>query len=118
MKFLVPFLLLLGFAWLVSNLFGFTIDQSWPLVPAAAGIAGLYAGIRKNNRFSVDFVIPSLAFLLLSIFFLLFSFDIIALRFAEFISAYWLFLAFFCIAAVLLSFALYKRAGKKAPRPV
>ena len=118
MKFLVPFVVLLGIAWLVSISFGFTIDQSWPLIPASAGIAGFYAGIRRNNRFSANFVIPSLAFLLLSVFFLLFSFNIITISFVEFISAYWLFLALFCIAAVLISLVSYKRAGKKVPRPV
>jgi len=101
---------------LASLILGFSLDQAWPFLPASAGAAGLYAGIRKRNRFSADFVIPSIAYLLLSGFFLLFSFDVIDLRLTEFVRLYWLPLLAFCVVFMILSVLFYRKAGKKLPR--
>jgi predicted membrane protein len=84
------------------------IAMAWPLPLSAVGLAGIFAGIRKRSRISADFIIPSVAFLMLSVFFCLFSFGIISMRLKDFLVAYW---PIALLSALVLSFIalLYSR---------
>jgi len=88
------------------------IAMAWPLPISALGLAGIFAGIRKRSRFSADFIIPSAAFLMLSIFFCLFSFGIITMRLKDFLVAYW---PIALLSALFLSFLalLYSRKDSR-----
>jgi hypothetical protein len=101
---------------IITLVLGFPFERIWPLFPAAAGVAGIYVGIRKGNRFTADFVIPSLAFILLSSFFLLFSLDIITMRFMDFIRRFWLPLITACSGLAYLAVFFYKKAGANLPK--
>ncbi len=104
----VFFSALFGILVLLGNI---RITIAWPLPLSAVGLAGIFAGIRKRGRFSADFIIPSIAFLMLSVFFCLFTFDIISMRLKDFILAYWPAVLFF--ALVLTSIALlYSRRDR------
>jgi len=112
LKFLVTFLAL-AFVTGVSSWFGgLRFDQAWPLVLGAAGLAGLYTGIGKRKRLSADFVIPSLAFFLLSAFFCLFAFDVISMRLKDFILRYWPALFALSLIFLILGAGLSRRRGK------
>ena len=95
---------------------GLQFVRIWPLYLGAAGVAGIYVGIRKGNRFTVDFVVPSLAFILLSSFFLLFSLDVIAMRFLDFIRRFWLPLMTVCVGLAYLAVYFYKKGGANFPK--
>jgi hypothetical protein len=116
MKFLIPFFGMAGVISVLAFALGLSFERIWPLYPAAAGVAGIYVGIRKGNRFTADFVIPSLAFLLLSSFFLLFSLDIITMRFMDFVRRFWLPLMTTCVGLAYLAVFFYKRAGTNFPK--
>ncbi len=116
LKFLVPFLILAIAVLAAAFALDIGLEKIWPLFPGAAGFAGIFAGIRKRNRFAADFVIPSLAFILLSGFFLLFSLDVIAMRFLDFIQRFWLPLAAACVGLAYLALFFYKKGGTKFPR--
>lgn len=89
------------------------ISMAWPLPLSAVGLAGIFAGIRKRSRFTADFVIPSVAFLMLSVFFCLFSFGIISMRLKDFLVAYW---PIALLSALVLSFLalLYSRRDSRS----
>lgn len=101
LKFLFTFLALAVVAVIASWIGGLRFDQAWPLLLGAAGLAGLYSGIGKRKRLSADFVIPSLAFFVLSAFFCLFAFGVIPMRLKDFILRYWP--AVFAFSLVLLA---------------
>lgn len=90
MRFLGSFLSLVVVAGLVTWILGLRMSQTWPFLLGAAGAAGLHSGMRKRKRFSADFVIPSIVFLVLSAFFSLFSFGMIPMRLKDFVLSYWL----------------------------
>lgn len=92
-------LLVLASATLAATLaLGLDPAQTWPLILASAGAAGLHAGRRTRQRYSASFTVPSLVFLFLAAFFSLFSFRIIPMRLKDFVVAYW-----FLILAVALA---------------
>lgn len=65
------------------------LSQSWPLVMAVAGAAGVATGfVRKQGR-KAPYLVPSLGFLGLGLFFALFSFKWIRADFSDFIAAWW-----------------------------
>jgi hypothetical protein len=89
LRFLFSFLILSALAGLITWIGGLRLDQAWPFFLGAVGAAGLHAGMRKRQRFSASFAIPSIVFLVLSVFFSLFSFKIIPMRLKDFVLDYW-----------------------------
>ena len=112
LRFLITFLVLASIAGLVVLIGGLQPVQVWPFLLGAAGFAGLHAGIRKRKRYSADFAIPSAVFILLSVFFCLFSLGIIPMRLRDFVLRYWFAFPF----AALLFLALSKIFTRRKPK--
>jgi hypothetical protein len=72
-----------------ASLAGWLLARSWPLVMAAAGIAGAVAAIVRGEARKAAYLVPSLGFLGLGAFFALFSFKWIKADFSEFMAAWW-----------------------------
>lgn len=113
LKFLFTFLALAVIAGIASWIGGLRFDQAWPLLLGAAGLAGLYTGIGKRKRLSADFVIPSLAFFVLSAFFCLFAFDVITMRLKDFILRYWPAVFAFSLILLAVGVGFSRKEGKK-----
>jgi hypothetical protein len=95
---------------LVTILTGLSFKETWPLFLGAFGFAGFYSGIRGLKRLSANFTIPSIAFLVLSFFFSLFSFGVMTIRFKSFVLRYWpwVFIAAGILYAVIWYFFRYR----------
>jgi hypothetical protein len=89
--FFAAFLILVGFFLLLSALriFPFSFSQAWPLISVFSGLALIPAGWRRYGAFRSAFLVPALAFALLGIALLLFSFHIVPFRFRQFILNWW-----------------------------
>lgn len=118
-RFFVTLLILASASLAASLAFGLTLTQTWPLILASAGAAGLHAGRRTRQRFSASFTVPSLVFLFLAVFFSLFSFRLIPMRLKDFVVAYWLPLLAACLAltgAAALVLRRLRDVGTKSGR--
>lgn len=120
LKFLAAFALLAAFCGVIVAVGRIKIAMAWPLPLSAAGLAGIIAGIKKRGRFSADFIIPSVAFLLLSLFFCLFSFGIIPMRLKDFLVTYWalILLTSFVLALVAFFYSRKDITREAAPHQV
>ncbi|HWR13101.1 MAG TPA: hypothetical protein VN445_14850 [Rectinemataceae bacterium] len=112
LRFLTTFLIFSILAGLITWIGGLRLTQTWPFFLGSAGIAGLLAGIRKRHRFFAGFTIPSMAFLLLSAFFCLFSFGIIPMRLRDFVLSYWPAIPAVCLAFLVLSAVSFSSKGR------
>ncbi|MDR2094578.1 MAG: hypothetical protein LBP76_03565 [Treponema sp.] len=76
-----------------------SFSQSWPLLSVFAGLALLPTGMSKYGSTRSRFVIPAVAFIVLGLIFLIFSFDLVPFSFRQFIMTSWplLVLAAICI---------------------
>jgi len=84
----------------------------WPFASVFAGLALLPAGWSRFSGFSVKFVIPAAAFLLLGILLLVFSFGMAPFSFKTFILVWWpLLLVIAGLILALLSFGPPARVG-------
>ncbi len=110
LRFLGSFLALACAAGLATWILGLRAAQAWPFLLGAAGAAGLHSGMRKRSRFSADYVVPSMAFLLLSGFFCLFSFRIIPMRLKDFVLSYWVAIPIVSIVLLVLGAGLSRRS--------
>lgn len=109
LRFLLTFLILAALVGAGGWLAGLRIGQIWPFFPGAVGIAGLLAGMRKRRRVSADFAIPSIVFIILSIFFALFSLRILPMRLKDFVLVYWPAIPVFALLFLALNLILFRR---------
>lgn len=95
----------------VTLLFGWNPGKAWPLLPAAIGIAGLYAGLSRPKTYARGYVVPSVIFIFMAGIFSLFSFDLISDRFSGFVLAYWPLLLVAGTALILVTwrYSLFRR---------
>ena len=114
LRFLLTFLILATFIAVAGWVTGLSIGQIWPFFPGAAGVAGLLAGLRKRRRVSADFAIPSIVFMMLSMFFALFSLRILPMRLKDFVLAYWPAIPAFALVFLALSLAAFRRRRRLA----
>ncbi len=89
------------------------LAQAWPLIMAVAGAAGVAAGIVRKQGRKAPYLVPSIGFLGLGLFFALFSFKWIKASFSEFIASWWP-TAF--IGGGICLFVAYGLARRKAAR--
>lgn len=84
-------LALTGGFWLLweSALPGVSAASVWPVFMTIVGIALIVYGIRKGEEYQFTLVTPGIAIVLLSVVFLLFSFDIIAVSLASVAARWW-----------------------------
>lgn len=114
LRFLLTFLILATIVAVVSWVRELRIGQIWPFFPGAAGVAGLLAGIRKRRRVSADFAIPSIVFIMLSMFFALFSLRVLPMRLKDFVLAYWPAIPAFALIFLALSLVVFRKKRRLA----
>ena len=95
---------------LITVLTHLSLKITWPFFLGAFGLAGFYSGLLGTRRFAATFTIPSIAFLILSFLFSLFSFDVVTIRFKSFVLRYWpwFFLAGGVVYALVWYFYRYR----------
>ena len=97
-----------GFVLLGSAL-GLGIKTTWPLIMVSIGI-GLFAyGTRRYRGPRITFVIPSIVIVLLGLFFSLFSFHVLTVTLAVFVSMWWPLLFIFGGISMFLAWSLRSR---------
>jgi hypothetical protein len=107
------FFLLFGCISLGGVIYHWRFGTAWPLIMSAAGLAWLLGGFRVNRRARVGFVAPGLGFVILGLFFSLFSFKIVGVSFGRFMTTWW---PTFFIAGGIILFIAYglSRRGRAA----
>jgi hypothetical protein len=89
--FFAGFFILVGFFLFLSalNIFPFPFSKAWPLISVFSGLALIPAGWRKYGVLRSNFIVPSLAFIVLGTVLLVFSFHIVPFNFKQFILNWW-----------------------------
>lgn len=92
----------------------------WPLFMIVLGLSSLALGWRRHRRPRAVYMVPAFSFVVLGVFFSLFSFDVIRFSFRRFFAEWW---PVFLIAAGLVLLVLYfynrtrfARTSGKAPK--
>jgi hypothetical protein len=83
-----------------------TVSRSWPLISIFSGIALFPAGWHRYGVFSIRYVVPSVAFIILGSVLLVFSLDLVSFSFSQFVKRWWpllVLLAGFILVLVSLS---------------
>jgi hypothetical protein len=112
--FLAAFFLQVGFFlfFLTLRIFPLRFSESWPLLSVFAGFSLFPAGWRRFGVFRAGYVVPSIAFVILGLVFLIFSFDLVAFSFRQFMLDWWPLLVVLAgLVLVLVSFGSKSNAG-------
>jgi hypothetical protein len=116
--FFSAFFLLVGFFLFLSALriFPFTFSQSWPLLSVFAGIALVPAGWHRFGSLRSRYIVPSVVFVLLGSFLMMFSFRVIPFSFKHFMISWWpLMVVLMGLILVLLSLGTKNNAEASKP---
>jgi hypothetical protein len=112
--FFAAFLLQVGFFLFLSALHILPVpfSKSWPLLSVFCGIALFPSGWRRFGTFRITYVVPSIAFVLLGSGLLIFSLDLVAFSFRQFMLNWWpLLLVLAGLVLVLVSLSAKSSAG-------
>jgi hypothetical protein len=112
--FFATFLLLMGFFLFLSALHIVPIpfSKSWPLLSIFCGIALFPAGWRRFGSLKMAYVVPSIAFVFLGAALLIFSLDLVAFSFRQFMLNWWpLLIVLAGLVLVLVSLGTKSNAG-------
>jgi hypothetical protein len=112
--FFAAFFLQVGFFLFLSALHILPVpfSNSWPLLSVFCGIALFPAGWRRFGALRIAYVVPSVAFVLLGSGFLIFSLDLVAFSFRQFILDWWpLLIVLAGLILMLVSFGTKSNAG-------
>ena len=104
--FFVSIFLLFSAFFLALQLFGFLnapIIKLWPLLVINVGISFFSAGIFTWRKIRFSFLIPSVAFLLMGLLFLLFSLGLVGFSFKAFFLQWWPVLLIACGFLLLIA---------------
>ena len=74
---------------LLGSALGQGVARTWPLIMASAGVGLFSYGARRYRGMRISFVVPSFVIVLLGLFFALFSFHILTIGLAVFVSTWW-----------------------------
>ena len=100
----------------MRSIIGGTLLQLWPIIGIGNGVILLIAGFYKYRKISFGYVIPSIAMIVLSAWFLLFSLKIVSISFKEFIIVFGpLLLVMLCV--LLFVVYIFKRNSKSSEEP-
>jgi hypothetical protein len=116
--FFATFFLLVGFFLFLSSLhiLPFAFSQTWPLLSVFAGLALFPAGWHRFGAIRIRFVVPSVAFVLLGCFLLIFSFRMVPFSFKQFMINWWPLLVVL-MGLVLVLIALGTKSNEDASKP-
>jgi hypothetical protein len=104
--FFATFFILVGFFLLLSTfqIVPVTFQKWWPLISVFTGLALLPSGWHRYGAIRSRYVVPSIAFVSLGIILLVFSLDMVAFSFKQFILNWWpLLIALAGLILVLIS---------------
>jgi hypothetical protein len=116
--FFAAYFLLAGFFLFLGSLhiLPFSFSQGWPLLSVFAGLALFPAGWHRFGAIRIRFVVPSVAFVLLGCFLMVFSFRVVPFSFRHFVINWWpLMVALMGLILVLI--ALGTKNHKEEPKP-
>jgi hypothetical protein len=116
--FFAAFFLLVGFFlfFLSLRIIPLSFSEVWPFLSVFAGIALVPAGWRHYESLRSRYVIPSVAFIILGCFLLVFSLDIVSFSFAQFIKNWWpLIVALTGLILILLSLSTQNKSRDIKP---
>lgn len=111
------FIFIGGFSFLLMRgIIEGTLLQLWPVIGIGNGVILFIAGFYKYRKISFGFVIPSIAMIVLSAWFLLFSLKIVSISFKEFVIVFGpLLLVMLCV--LLFVVYIFKRNTKSSEEP-
>ena len=111
------FIFIGGFSFLLMRgIIERTLLQLWPVIGIGNGVILFIAGFYKYRKISFGFVIPSIAMIVLSAWFLLFSLKIVSMSFKEFVIVFGpLLLVMLCV--LLFVVYIFKRNSKSSEEP-
>lgn len=98
-----------------TNILPYGMSQLWPAELVLCGICLLLTSIFKHKKVRGVYLFPSSLMIGLGLFFLLFSFNIIQISFAEFISRWFPFILIFFGGGLLSIFFYQKKANGTFP---
>jgi hypothetical protein len=107
------FLVLSGLVFLFVGS-GWGLGRTWPLLMTSAGLSWLAYGFWTFGRLRINFLVPSVIIVVLSLFFALFSFRIVTVRLTSFIAMWWPLLLIMGGIALFVAWSL--RAGRAKGR--
>jgi len=87
------------------------IKRIWPIFMLISGISLIPYGFKKKRAFRAKIFVPSIAIILLSLFFLPFSLKLMTIKFLTFTTIWWPVL-FIIMGLVLVSVFIRKQYGK------
>lgn len=94
---------------ITSGLVESGLERFWPISVIIAGFCVIFTGIAKDRSIKISCIIPSSIIIILGIFFLLFSLDVIKGSFKEWISLFWPVFPFL-IGTVLVILFLFQKS--------
>jgi hypothetical protein len=112
--FLAAFFLQVGFFLflLALGLFPLSFSKSWPCLSIFAGLSLFPAGWRRFGALRTAYVVPSIAFVILGSALLVFSLDLVAFSFRQFMLDWWpLLIVLGGLVLVLVSLGAKSNAG-------
>ncbi len=114
--FFISAVILLVLIAIASEVSGWKASQIWPLILAAAGVAGVISSLGSKGKVATGYLISSIGFFLLGVVFALFSFKIFTGSFGRFVLMWW---PSFLVAGVicLLSAYGYSRYSQNRTAP-
>jgi hypothetical protein len=89
--FLASFFIQIGLFLLLSalHLFPLPFSKAWPLLSVFSGLALFPSGWHRYGLFKTNYIVSSIAFVLLGFVFLVFSLDMVSFSFAQFVLNWW-----------------------------
>ncbi|MDR2951934.1 MAG: hypothetical protein LBU82_01690 [Treponema sp.] len=71
------------------NIIPVAFSRAWPLLSVFSGIALIPTGWHRFGRVRIKYIVPSLAFIILGSFLLVFSLDLVSFSLAQFVRDWW-----------------------------
>lgn len=91
-----------------------SISDYWPFYMISAGLSVFVAGFLAYRRLRAGFFVPALGFVLLGMFFLVFSFGFSSMRFSAFLTRWWPGLVVVAGIILMALYALMRAIGPSA----
>jgi hypothetical protein len=116
--FFAAFFLLVGMFlfFFALHILPFTFSQSWPLLSVFAGLALFPAGWHRFGVVNTRFAVPSVAFVFLGCFLMIFSFQVVPFSFKHFVIKWWpLLVVLMGLILVLLALGTKNNADVSKP---
>ncbi len=108
---------LFGLLRILGYLWGWTFARAWPLLMVAAGISWFAAGLRHRRAIKAGYAVPALGFVALGGLFSVFSFDLVGVSFARFVTMWWpsLFIAGGVALFIAYGVSSHRRGHRRRP---